>query len=112
MHGPSKAEVWRINLSGAVGHEQKDERPAIMWRDLDHLGMAIMIPFTSVLEAGKMIHTCHVSPSLKNGLEKESVALVFQIRALDKERLVKKLGVLNEADISAIGTTLKELLRV
>ena len=112
MIGPRKAEVWQVDFGGARGHEQKKERPAIVWRDLSHLGLAIVIPFTSTLERANMPHTHVVSPNFRNGLETESVALIFQIVSIDKKRMVKRLGMLNEPDVNCVSALLKDLLRV
>lgn len=108
----SKVEVWQADLSGARGHEQKNERPVIVWRDFDHVKMAVVIPITSALERAKFAHTYRVSPSLKNGLDVESVALLFQIVAIDKGRLKKKLGELDVGDINSMAALLKDMLRV
>ena len=112
MLGPSKAEVWQIDLGGARRHEQKKSRPCIIWRDLDHMGMAIVIPFTSSIKTENAQHTCSILPNSTNGLEKESIALLFQITTVDKKRLVKKLGVLEKKDVQIIGHQLKDLLRI
>ncbi len=112
MTKSSNAEIWRVDLSGSRGHEQKKERPAIVWRDLDHIKMALVIPITSVLERNKSSHTHSLSPSLKNGLDVESVALIFQIVSIDKKRLKKKIGQLDNEDIVAIAALLKDLLRI
>ena len=111
MIGPT-AEIWKVNLSGSRGHEQKGERPAIVWRDLDHLRMAIVIPFTSKLNRARLPHTLLISPDFENGLEKDSVALVFQITTIDKGRLVKKIGKLNKENVISIAALIRDLLRV
>ena len=87
-------------------------RPAILWRDLDHVGMAVIIPITSNIEREKLAHTHRLSPDAKNGLNEESIALVFQIRTIDKKRLIKNLGELGEEDIGQIAGLLKDLLRI
>ncbi len=74
--------------------------------------MVVVIPFTGSLEKDKFPYTHLVEPSLANGLEKKSVALVFQIAAMDRKRLLKKIGVLDEKDVHAIGALLKDMLNV
>jgi mRNA-degrading endonuclease toxin of MazEF toxin-antitoxin module len=111
MDGPSKVEVWLTDLKGR-GHEQKQERPGIIWRDLDHVKMAIAIPCTSAQDKTKYPYTYLISPTTKNGLSEDSVALVFQLTSVDKTRLIRKLGELDAEDISGIGPILKEMLRI
>lgn len=112
MVGPSKAEIWNVDFSGSRGHEQKGKRPCIIWRDLDHVGMAIVIPLTSNVERDSFPHTHLVESSSGNGLDSESVALIFQITAISKDRFIEKLGVLDAEDVHAIGAVMKDLLRV
>ncbi len=107
-----KAEVWIVDLSGSRGHEQKKERPGIIWRDLDHVKMAIIIPCTTTQECSKFAHTHNLFPTTKNGLSEDSIALVFQMTSIDKKRLIKKLGELDQEDITCIGALLKDMLRV
>ncbi len=109
---PSKVEIWRVDLSGAKGHEQKKERPAAVWKDLDHVKMAIVIPFTTALERGNLAYTYNITPTYKNGLEEESVALIFQIMAIDKKRLIKKVGELEEGDIKSMAGILRDVLKL
>jgi len=112
MAGPNRAEIWQVNLSGSKGHEQKGERPAILWRDLDHVGLAIIVPLTSNLERQSLPHTYTLSPSPKNNLKMESVALVFQLTVIDKRMLLEKIGELDEEEKKQVGILLKELLRL
>ncbi|MFA5050364.1 MAG: type II toxin-antitoxin system PemK/MazF family toxin [Candidatus Micrarchaeia archaeon] len=112
MSNIARAEIWKINLSGSRGHEQKGERPAIIWRDLDHVKMTIVIPFTSKLDRNKLPHTLLVSPDSKNGLEEDSIALIFQITTIDKSQLIKKIGELSDEEIAAITGLLKDMLKI
>ncbi|MFH1447519.1 MAG: type II toxin-antitoxin system PemK/MazF family toxin [Candidatus Micrarchaeota archaeon] len=112
MNYPPKVEIWRVDLGGGKGHEQERERPAAVWKHLDHIKIAIVIPFTKNLETEKLPYTYLVTPAHKNGLEEESVALIFQIRAVGKRRLTKKIGELGEHDIKPIGDILRDLLKL
>ena len=109
---PSKVEVWMVDLRGGRGHEQQNERPAIVWRRQDHVEMAIIIPITKTAERENLPYTHHIVPNSKNGLSEESIALVFQVRSISKERLVKKLGELGDMDIKIIAGLLKDLLKL
>ncbi len=74
--------------------------------------MAVVIPLTGSLERDNLPHTLRIDPSTKNGLEKESIILVFQITAIDKCRLLKKVGVLDDGEIETVAALLKDLLRI
>jgi len=112
MNFPSKVEVWLVDLRGASGHEQKKERPAAVWKDLDYVKMAVVLPLTETLERETLAYTHRITPTPKNGLAEESIALIFQMRAIDKKRLVKKIGELEEEDIKSIAAILREMLKL
>ncbi|MEK6954351.1 MAG: type II toxin-antitoxin system PemK/MazF family toxin [Candidatus Micrarchaeota archaeon] len=112
MPYPTKVEVWEADLRGSSGHEQKGNRPVLLWRDLDHVKLAIIIPLTSNLLTEAIAHTYLISATSKNGLRKDSIALLFQIKALDKSQLKNKIGELEVHDIGEIAHLLAEMLRV
>ncbi len=72
----------------------------------------IAIPLTSNLESLKLPLTKNVSKSQENNLERDSVALALQIQALDKRRLIYKIGVLEDNYIKEIDKILKSLLNL
>lgn len=47
-----------------------------------------------------------------NGLEKDSVALIFQLQAIDKKRLLSKIGNLEKDYLDDINKNLKNLLKI
>lgn len=112
MSGPSKAEVWMVDLGGSKGHEQKGQRPGILWRDLNHVKMAVVIPCTTTPGSEKFPHAHLISPTPENGFSEDSIALIFQITTIDKKRLIKRLGKLDEEDIKSMAGLLKELLYI
>lgn len=64
--------------------------------------ISIVVPLTSSVQALRFPHAIEVKPSKKNGLNSVSVALVFQVRALDKRRLKKKIGIIEEVLLDEI----------
>ena len=81
------------------GHEQADERPALIVQDdaaTETLPTVLIIPFTSVMGASRFTDTMVIQPDPQNGLITPSVALVFQIRALDKRCFLRRMGELNQ----------------
>jgi mRNA interferase MazF len=55
-------------------------------------------------------HTLEILPSDLNGLHSPSAALVFQIQAIDKKRLQRKLGDLSPESVQQIDTMIKHML--
>jgi len=74
--------------------------------------IVIVVPFTTNVQALRFPHTIEVKPSKINGLDSISVALVFQVRALDKKRLKKQIGTLEEVTLKEISSFLKKMLNL
>jgi len=54
--------------------------------------------------------TILIKPDRRNHLDKESVALAFQLRAIDRKRLSKKIGELRVDQLTKLQSLIKELL--
>jgi mRNA interferase MazF len=74
-------DIWLVDLSDAKGHEQRGVRPAIVIGSAN--GLSLVVPLTGSMGSARFSHTCIISPGPHNGLDAESIALVFQIVALD-----------------------------
>ena len=104
-----KGEIWLVEFPSANGHEQTGKRPVIIIAETE-MNISIVIPFTSNLQALRFPYTVEVKPSKENKLTAVSVALVFQVRAIDKKRLKHKVGDLGNSNINRIDSILKKLL--
>ncbi len=85
-------------------------RPAIVRQDSAYAGklpLVLVVPLTSQHGSLRFPGTVSIKPSKKNGLS--SVALVFQIRVLDRDRLIKHLGSVVSADLESIFIKLDRL---
>jgi mRNA interferase MazF len=103
-------EIWLVDLENAKGHEQRGTRPAIILGI--STGMCIIIPLTGSMDSARFPYTHPVTPTTRNGLDTVSIALVFQIVALDSERFRHRIGFLDEPDRLAIHALLKDLLKL
>jgi mRNA interferase MazF len=54
--------------------------------------MLMIVPVTSSLGALRFPFTVRIEPSVLNGLTLLSVAMVFQMRAIDRKRIIRKIG--------------------
>lgn len=104
-----KGEVWLIELFETVGHEQEGTRPAVILADTP-TDVCIVIPLTSNIKALKFPYTFEIEPSYSNGLSNNSIALIFQIRAIDKSRLLKRLGILEKEIFKELQKLTQKLL--
>lgn len=105
----NRGEIWFVELPISGGHEQSGLRPVIVLCEAD-AEMALVIPFTSNLQALRYSNTISVKPTGTNGLKENSVALVFQIRAIGKNRLLEKIGSLEKEHLQEMNRMLKKML--
>lgn len=106
-----KGEICIVSLAIGAGHEQCGERPALLISDTK-TGIVIVIPFTSNLEALRFPYTLAILPEKQNNnnLKQKSVALIFHIRAINKTRILRTVGNLNQNFQKKIDDILKEML--
>lgn len=98
---------------GVPGREQHGLRPAVVVQgdaDFGRSPTIVVVPLTT--KKGALVYPCAfvISPSPQNGLAEESVAMTFQIRALDRSRVDRKVGHLSEADAARLKDELRRLL--
>lgn len=104
-----KGEIWLFEIPTDGGREQSGMRPAIV---LSEVEAGIVIPFTSNAQALRFPHTIDVNPSLENGLNSRSIALVFQMRVIDKRRIRNKIGAIESKTLEKIDGMIKEILHL
>jgi mRNA interferase MazF len=103
----NRGEVWLAKLDPTQGSEQAGTRPIVIFQEntlSKFTTTVITIPVTSNLRRAALPSCIQIS-SGEAGLTQESVALCHQLRVLDKTRLIKKLGQLEPATVSALETT-------
>jgi mRNA interferase MazF len=52
-----------------------------------------------------------LEPNFKNGLSKTSEILMFHIRSISKDRLINKVGEIDEIEMDLATLTLNEIIR-
>lgn len=100
----SRFQVWLVQLDPTQGSEINKTRPCVVIspNELSALSTVLMAPMTS----RGFEFPCRVACSFK---EKQGLILLDQIRAVDKTRLVSKLGVIDEATQIELCRRLQEL---
>lgn len=104
-------EVWLVDFEPQVGQEIKKTRPAIIVNSnaIGSLPLKIVVPLTDGLNVQKP-WMVKISPNKINGLKKISYADCFQLKSLSEKRFVKKLGILDDVEISEIKICMIEVL--
>lgn len=107
-----QGEIWYADLNPSKGREQAGLRPvAIISGNLlnEHLSVVIVMPLTTKIKNYKGNPV--LQPSKINGLRVQSEILVFHVRSVAKERLVRKIGKIGEHELERAVRTLNDILR-
>ena len=102
--GIQRYDIWLVRLDPAKGSEIKKTRPCIIISpdEMSPLKTAIVAPMTS-----KYFSYPSRIPCTFQG--KKGIVLLDQMRAVDKTRLVQKLGVIAKKTQLKIASCLQEL---
>lgn len=91
--------IFLANLDPVIGSEQGKTRPVIV---ISEEAINQILPVVNVLpittrNPNKKIYPNEVSiPAFTGGLNKESIVLCYQIRTLDKKRLSRYIGKIDD----------------
>ncbi|RIK41648.1 MAG: hypothetical protein DCC55_11235 [Chloroflexi bacterium] len=108
----ARGDVLLVSLPVSGGREQSGRRPAVaVQADLAGEPMLMVVPITSNLTALRFTFSVRVEPSTENGLTVPSVVMVFQMRAIDKARIIRKLGQMSSTDMSRIDAVIWQMLK-
>ncbi len=108
-----QGDIYLVEIPVSGGHEQQGVRPAIIVQsdeNIDKIPTVLIVPFTTKMKAASFPFTFIVEPDPNNNLKSTSVALAFQLRAIDKKRLKNKIGALNPEDNETLQRILKNIL--
>jgi len=107
-----EGDIYLVEIPSSGGHEQAGHRPAIIVQasGLEGLPTVLIVPLTSKLRAVDFPFTFIIEPDNLNNLNVVSVALVFQLRAIDKRRMKNNIGKIKQAKLELLKQSLKEIL--
>jgi mRNA interferase MazF len=92
---PTRGEVWLINFDPTVGAEIRKRRPAVVVSSdaVGVLPVKLIAPITDWKPhyAANIWHV-KVDPDASNGLMKVSAVDALQLRGMDTQRFVRRLG--------------------
>lgn len=108
-----QSEIWLTDLNPTIGAEIQKKRPVIIVSDdrLGKLPLKVIVPITdwkSHYSVASWI--VKIEPQNSIGLIKTSSADCFQVRSLSQERLIKKLGYIENDILTDIKEALKKVL--
>jgi mRNA interferase MazF len=95
---PKRGEIYLVNFDPTVGSEIQKTRPAlILQNDISNQYSLITIvaAITSQFDSETYPTEVLINPP-EGGLTVTSVVLLNQIRSIDKQRLVKRMGIVSD----------------
>jgi len=106
---PRRGEVYLVTFDPTVGSEIQRTRPAlIIQNDIAnrHSPITIVAAITSQFEEPLYPTEVLITPP-EGGLTTASVALLNQIRSIDRRRLVRRLGRVTEATMERVNRAMQ-----
>ena len=99
-----RGEIYYADLSPVVGSEQGGVRPVlIVQNEVGNRFSPTVIAAAITSQQEKADLPTHIGVQANhNGLQKDSIVLLEQIRTLDKRRLRERMGRLSEHDMSQV----------
>jgi mRNA interferase MazF len=104
----NRGEIWLVNFDPTIGSEIKKTRPAVILsgQPFNRLRRTVVvIPLSSAHERTEFPLLIAIRSS-----GRPAVAVVDQVKAAAKERFIRKLGTVSEAEMQQISEALATLL--
>lgn len=109
MSTPKRGEVYLVNFDPTLGAEIQKTRPAlILQNDIAnrHSPITIVAAISSKFEE-PLYPTEVLISAPEGGLSVDSVALLNQLRSIDRRRLVRRLGAVQPATMAKVERSLQ-----
>ena len=106
-----QGEIWYADLNPTKGSEQSGLRPVVVISGNllnSHMPVVFVMPLTSKIKNYKGNPV--LQPNQLNGLTTPSEILVFHVRSISQDRLVRKLGSVEKGDLDRAVKTLNDIL--
>jgi mRNA interferase MazF len=105
---PKRGDVYLVNFDSTIGSEIKKIRPAlILQNDTANKYSPVTIVAAVTSFHGDKLYPTEVNVAAPTGaLDQDSIVLLNQLRTIDKERLLKKLGMLDQETMAKVDTAL------
>lgn len=110
-----QCEIWLVNLDPTVGAEIKKNRPCVIVSDnvIGALPLKIIAPLTDFKERYRIVPWMVVlEPNSQNNLSKTSALDLFQVRCVAEERLIRRIGRIDEGSLVKAKSALKTVFGI
>ncbi|MGI9116901.1 MAG: type II toxin-antitoxin system PemK/MazF family toxin [Gaiellales bacterium] len=108
----ARGEVWLADLAEGRGREQSGVRPVLVVSATE-IGtgpgdLAVIVPLTTTHRPGQALHVSIEPPD--GGTRRASYAMVEQIRAVSRARLLRRWGAIGDGTMAQVDFRLSALL--
>src|ERR1039457_69445 len=107
---PRRGEIYLCSFDPTVGHEIKKTRPAlVIQNDVGnrYSPLTIVAAITSTVSPVPYPVEVVIDPTAANGMVVRSSIRLDQIRTVDRQRLVRRLGVVDSFVVAQVDQALK-----
>jgi mRNA interferase MazF len=107
--------IWLVNFDPSIGTEIRKTRPAIIVSGtlFNQRRKVTVLPITSSAPDSRLLPVVvSIEPDSTNGLATDSFIVCIDPMTFDKQRLVKRLGVLNTDLICQVQSILRSYLQL
>jgi mRNA interferase MazF len=102
---PKRGEIWYANLDPTIGAEIKKKRPVVVVSSdaINKLPIKLVAPITGWKDhfAENLWHV-RIDPDRTNGLSKPATIDTLQLRGIDAQRFLNKLGRVSSSQMEEI----------
>src|SRR6266540_1915375 len=109
-----RGEIWLVNLDPTMGSEIQKTRPAVIVSSdlIGILPLKVIVPLTEWKERyANASWIVRINADDQNCLSKTSAADGLQVRSVSHQRLIRKLGVLQNIQIAQIVQAVMNVLQ-
>jgi mRNA interferase MazF len=107
---PRRGEIHLVSFDPTMGHDIQKTRPAIIIQNdvsNQYSPIAIVAAISSQFRNPPHPREVPIPTGGKTGLSKPSAVILNQIRSIDRERLQRRLGVLDAATMRRVDEAIK-----
>jgi len=109
----NRGEIWRVSLDPTIGAEIRKTRPVVVVSSdaIGALPIKLVAPLTEWKDyLAQNIWHVKVAPDSTNGLTKVSAVDTLQLRGVDTQRFVQKLGSVSPSVMRSIVTAIAAVI--
>src|SRR5436305_8704721 len=108
MTFPRSGEIYLVAFDPTVGHEIKKTRPAlVIQNNISNQYSPITIVAAISSQFGDPPHPREVVLPVRGGLPKASAVILNQIRSIDRQRLIRRLGSVDAVTMSRVDDAIR-----